>query len=1340
MNNIQSNCGKLLDLCNYLQNNKNITEADFQNTISSISKEILRLEKNVVDITRLSPRYKENVIHVLKNLESEFENRTLCVEKVQEIKNQIVQVQKEVQNIPSEKIGLKIAIFADFDGTTDANGSIIKRVSLALEQNVPFITTRSMLTGSAIQEGEGRQKILQTKKIESLLLDKQSEWEIYQFNDSNSKEQGELLIFLPRKVLPELSGKEKLQALDFKSDESLKPISAVQALQRPKGNHSIHDLFKIFEQNPKTDKLFYIFGHGNEERVASLLSENYQLFLDFLETQRCKGLLVTSCDAGGTSSLLNLPQRPLEKPGVSRFIDQEKTHHFPTIVRSIGDFSTLSNQESEDNISLFLDEVSTLIEDSPQSISAFRKRLSNLERGDKSFENFMKVYFPRSPGISGGFRAIGETGQDYSLTYITAKKNEHLSKDKQELSIKNKEILEIQPLATQVPLVFKESNPTMISMIPGKGHHFLRSIQLAGSSTIPTEFIKNNFNVYDKRSFSGESAFFIETLKGKNALEDVILYFTPNQCMSLYKEGNQCYLLDKNGVKAITPFQYTLISQEIEEATRGTESAIRTASAGQETESVFRESLNRSFDLTSWMQGTNDKERLEFINSKSLTDNEKAELVFFLLKRNDTSLAFELIKNGSLSPNIKDIYRVPLISYAIRQNNQALIDYLFQRKVDLNVHDPSQSGDTPLHQAIKRGDKKLVERMLSDDQVKLELENEFNLSPLFYAIGNYPDIFEILKNKGMEKGMTRIDHLNSKGETLLSKCMTFHKLKMVNSSLEAGAVPNKELKMVNSLLAAGADPNKGKPSALTQAMYTSDLNLVKQLLDHGGKPFEKDSSGLVPFVEAVLWGSSEMVQLLLDRPDCNMNIQDCDLVTPLIAAFSSGNRDKIDAIKRKNAPLIAAFSSENQDVIEAIKEKNPKFNVPWSPAIQALIGAIKDEGLLAQLLEDSKTASDLFQKELLKLLLENNPKYLLKYIESAPFDFNSENGISLFFEIGEKAAINFEKYKDLLDLFLRKGVDIDEHVENISNMSQDDNDSSDYTLLDIALKSSNRDYINFLLDHGADLSETNSFLQSLIAIVEMGDLQLIKRIPLSEIAESGEFLLEAAIDNLKNGSHAEEIFKWLVENGANLNTEIESNNESPFCQVIKTGDLSLVEYCLSHGAEFDNPELPSSPLFTAAELTNDPNGTIFKKLLEKGASISASQENPLLNIIKTGNLDLLEFCFKLGAKIDDTQNQKDEAIVNAVDSGNPLMLQKLVERGFTISKDILEYRSLLTLAYQKGGLPLLKNVIALQNDISSFNKYDKTELIQKVTQNQDVVTLHFLSQKGFNSLGTDISE
>jgi len=82
--------------------------------------------------------------------------------------------------------------------------------------------------------------------------------------------------------------------------------------------------------------------------------------------------------------------------------------------------------------------------------------LEKVEQGQsKSPANFVQIYFPHSAGIPGGFRAVGEQGIGFPLTYNLVKQRELESKkmpgrpsieENPEIEIEERGFLETYPL------------------------------------------------------------------------------------------------------------------------------------------------------------------------------------------------------------------------------------------------------------------------------------------------------------------------------------------------------------------------------------------------------------------------------------------------------------------------------------------------------------------------------------------------------------------------------------------------------------------------------------------------------------------------------------------------------------------------------------------------------------------------------------------------------------------------------------------------------------------------------------------------------------------------------
>jgi hypothetical protein len=303
-----------------------------------------------------------------------------------------------------------VSFFCDID-VSDFNGFTSSGIQLSIEQEIPFITTRSLLRG-------GKSRETRTREFEELILKQISKWEIYQFCDSEHGE--EFFVFLPFSLFPDKQGIEKLKALGFVTDGSLKKASIREAFQVPKGKNNIDALFNLFEKESNVNKLLHLVGHGLEDHVGGLNKENYQKLVTFLEPQNCRAFIVSSCHSAGKNSRLNFPNASQERP-IPRFEEQGQGPSFPIILRSLGDFPVFTGHNAEKNLSLLFKELALFLESSkPATVSGLRSVLKKVEQGvSKGPQNFIQVYFP-SANTYRGFRPIDEQN-GHSLTYCIVK-------------------------------------------------------------------------------------------------------------------------------------------------------------------------------------------------------------------------------------------------------------------------------------------------------------------------------------------------------------------------------------------------------------------------------------------------------------------------------------------------------------------------------------------------------------------------------------------------------------------------------------------------------------------------------------------------------------------------------------------------------------------------------------------------------------------------------------------------------------------------------------------------------------------------------------------------------
>jgi hypothetical protein len=157
--------------------------------ISSIAAEVF-CETNGAILTEFMPVTEKGVSDELGELNTQLQNQVIVVDEV--AKGQIFTVQN---NPERAHISLKIGFFCDIDAI-DHNGAIAARTIFSIEQNLPFITTRSMLKGSGIIDRDKRSSL--RSNLERALLKMHDKWEVF--------EQGEFLVFLPKSLESEKSG------------------------------------------------------------------------------------------------------------------------------------------------------------------------------------------------------------------------------------------------------------------------------------------------------------------------------------------------------------------------------------------------------------------------------------------------------------------------------------------------------------------------------------------------------------------------------------------------------------------------------------------------------------------------------------------------------------------------------------------------------------------------------------------------------------------------------------------------------------------------------------------------------------------------------------------------------------------------------------------------------------------------------------------------------------------------------------------------------------------------------------------------------------------------------
>lgn len=786
--------------------------------------------------------------------------------------------------IAKSKIDIKLSIFCDID-CTDHNGAICDKLEEALKLGRPCITTLSILRASHVEDALSR--VVHSMKIETALLNKHAEWDILQ--QFHPQLGHEIVILLPKSLLPDLSLKEKLAALDFMTDGTLKPISAMEALQGSSGKTSIEALQNLFCRDAKASKIFYIGGHGTSEVVAGLYAKNYLKFLDLVEEQNGKGLMILSCSAGGLSSLLNIPT-------------DDKPHSFTTMVLSNGDYFVTSNAD-------LLDAFVECLEDPhiPETFHTWKKHIEkgtakHIENTSKkitlSYQNCCKVYFPHSAQVPAGFRPLDELGVSQVLTYSAMKAAE----------ISHKNFISVDALAVEIqtpltlPLIFNSFNSILTSLTPGPARHYLPMVQLNENAKMtsimpysaPSKYLKHSIKLFKDAEVkvNQPKSFFIKTLKtagNVGALEDVVIKFYQNSGYAIWRDGDKYYYSEGTNQTFITPFLHALLASKILRNTTPNDKAVRSTTGGQGSDKELIKALKKNKFIGSEVYeslfGNNlanpicSVNYIELLREYALTSDELRTLLCVLLDLGEKDLAFQIYQENQekMDPNLPPLGdgSPHLLNHAIYSNALPFVEVLLQHSgINLNV----QSGYglyTPLHLAIAMGLKDLIAKLVLQG-ADLSLKNVNGVTNFHLA----------LQAKDFAAASLLLAHgasvnaIDNQGKSVLAQFLN-------------------QTKTVDFLLQHKADPNAGNPSAITKALLKNDINLIKKLMDHGAKPFEPNDQGKIPFVQSLIGASTTTIAYLLENYTGELPSRDATFQSSMLLAFYYQQPEIIAQLKER---------------------------------------------------------------------------------------------------------------------------------------------------------------------------------------------------------------------------------------------------------------------------------------------------------------------------------------------------------------------------------------------------------------------------------------------------------
>jgi len=524
---------------------------------------------------------------------------------------------------------------------------------------------------------------------------------------------------------------------------------------------------------------------------------------------------------------------------------------------------------------------------------------------------------------------------------------------------------------------------------------------------------------------------------------------------------------------------------------------------------------------------------LEITTSSSVVnknDNDKKNALDYALARPDSrnhmEIAEKLILAGGSSENQIFYYLAPSvrsanynirrsdglapIHYAVRENHQGLINFLFEKKVDINIK--TSSGSTPLHEAARTGN--------------------IHLMMFLLEMGADPNAVDAKGNAPLHVGIPANVHKEAIYLLLGMRANPNLRDEHGDTPLHIAIILNRPVDLIQTLLNGGSDVfirNIQGKTPLYIAVEEKRKEIIPLLLAYGSEIFAAENTGITPFALSVRDGE-EIFEMLVTEETVNQR-------------DSAGNTILHSVIRNRGNPRHIGLILDKRAIVDA---RNREGDTALHIAVR--MNLREDGEYLISRGASIFSANAAGDSPLYNALTSSGG---IRYWIINPNTTGAKDGLGnnmLHY------AANW-KLNNAIPAIIQRGVPVES------------TNATGETPLFMAVKANSPSTIKALLDNRANIKATDSQGYNLLHAavrwnaLEAASFLIASGIDINAHSLSGDTALHLAVS-----LGLSDMDSLLISNGANLEVRNIDGN-TPFMEAVKTGLLPTIEKLAAKGAD-----------------------------------------------------------------------------------------------------------------------------------------------------------------------------